>query len=446
MRRTPPQSLDGPPQLPPNLSFVLNLSPSAMTLGLANMRKLLDALGHPERGFDSVIIAGTNGKGSVSSYLAAILRTHGLRVGLYTSPHIYSVNERITIDGDPVSIDRMEAAAARIAPLYDSIGYSYFEALTAIAYLAFDESGVEIAVLETGLGGRFDATNVVEPRVSVLTGISLDHRRILGDTEEEILREKLGITRPRVPLVCGVLPPDLRQIVEDKADREKIPLCMTQDTGSAEPRRQSFEGASAAIQTETQDYGDIPLPFLGTHQLGNALVAVRTAEFLVDPLDRLNAAAGLVYMPGRFEVVPFAGKTMVLDVAHNDQALTAAVKTLESLSPREENAMILGILRRKELQGFPREIAAHVGGLVLVESVVGESHTAPQLLQRIGLENCAQKSLNVTLESPLASERMVVNLVRRLTSETSLFNAFLITGSHRTVEVFGRALHRLEAN
>jgi dihydrofolate synthase/folylpolyglutamate synthase len=415
-----------------------------MTLGLGNVRRLLAALGDPQHAFESVVIAGTNGKGSVSSYLAAILRAHGRQVGLYTSPHIYTVDERVTIGGEPVPIDLMEEAASKIAPLYDSIGYSYFEGLTAIAFLVFAESGIEIAVLETGLGGRFDATNVVEPRVSVLTGISLDHRRILGDSEEEILREKLGITRPDVPFICGVLSPDLRSIVEEKADREKIPLQVADDTGAAELRRLSFDGMWAGVKTEKHDYGEVRLPFLGAHQLGNALLAVRTAELLVEPLDRLGAAAGLVSMPGRFQVVPFGGKMLVLDVAHNDQALIAATRTLESLSPREENAMILGILRRKELREFPREIASNVRGVYLVEPLIGESHTAPQLLQRIGLDCCKHKGLDVFLERALHDGDDIARLLERVTAPSNPYEALLITGSHRTVEVFGRAIHRLE--
>ncbi|MEJ2720256.1 MAG: Mur ligase family protein [bacterium] len=425
---------------------MLNLSPSAMTLGLGNVRKLLSALGDPQLQFDSVVIAGTNGKGSVSSYLAAILLAHGRRAGLYTSPHIYAVNERIMVNGEPVSIDVMERAASRITPLYDSIGYSYFEALTAIAFLVFAESGIEIAVLETGLGGRFDATNVVEPRISVLTGISLDHRRILGDTEEEILREKLGITRPGVPFICGVLSPDLRMIVEEKAAREAIPLCVLRDTDGIDLRQISFDGMRVRIRTEKKDYGELLLPFTGAHQLGNALLAVRAAELLVDPLDRLPGAERFVRLPGRFEVVAVGDKRVILDVAHNDEALIAATRTLESLSPREENAMILGVLRRKELRVFPRVFPAQVSGVYLVEPVIGESHTAPRLLELIGIRSCRDAGLDVSLERPPATDGDRARLLRRIVSPANRFNAVLITGSHRTVELFGRTIYRMESH
>ena len=181
----------------------------AMTLGLGNIRALLARLGHPERTFKPAVIAGTNGKGSVTAMLASILGRNGHRVGRFISPHVYSVTERVSVDGAPVSVDEMEAAAGRVAALRDELTFSYFEALTAIAFLIFADLGVDYAVLETGLGGRFDATNAVEPVVTVITGISLDHRRILGDSEEEILREKLGITRRGVPLLIGKMSPQL---------------------------------------------------------------------------------------------------------------------------------------------------------------------------------------------------------------------------------------------
>ena len=178
MRGSPQRFLNTPAPLPPNLSFVLNLSPSAMTLGLGNVRALLEGLDHPENNFRCVIVAGTNGKGSVTAFLSSILSSNGIRTGWYSSPHVYSVNERICVDNVPVDIDRMEEAASRIVPLHEEIGYSYFEALTAIAFLVFEKSEVEVAVLETGLGGRFDATNVVEPKLTVLTSVSVDHRRM----------------------------------------------------------------------------------------------------------------------------------------------------------------------------------------------------------------------------------------------------------------------------
>ncbi len=449
MRRTPPLYLESPRQLPPNLSFVLGLSPSAMTLGLGNMRRLLEALGFPDKNFESVVIAGTNGKGSVSAYLASILKVNGKRVGWYSSPHIYSVNERICIDGDPVSLDDMERAAANIVRFHDDIGYSYFEALTAIAYQIFAEKNIDIAVLETGLGGRFDATNVVEPVVSVLTGIALDHRRILGDTVEEILMEKLGITRPGVPLVCGRLSLDLRAIVESRAARDGIPL---PDTGSVELREMTLDGMQARIITPIQDYGEVELPFVGRHQLGNGLVAIAAAELVLGRPVRLDKAASLVRMPGRFEVHKIGEKRLVFDVAHNDQSLIATTTTLASLSPREENGIILGIMRRKELRDFLPDFGKAARYLWLIDPLAGEAReaneareasTAAELLGRTGVENIAGRGMDIVLDNDLKDSDSWARFVHRLLSPEHPARVLLVTGSHRTVETFGRQLHRM---
>jgi dihydrofolate synthase/folylpolyglutamate synthase len=411
-----------------------------MTLGLANMRQLMTSLGNPEKRFESILIAGTNGKGSVSAFLSSILEANGKRVGWYTSPHIYSVRERICVAGEPVPLDVMEEAASRIVPLHKTIHYSYFEALTAIAFQVFAERGVEWAVLEVGLGGRFDATNVVQPRVSILTGISLDHRRILGDTEEEILREKLGITRPGVPFVCGKLSPDLQSLVETKASREHIPLDGFDSLGTVELGRMSFEGMRARLETRTTGYGEITLPFIGEHQMGNALVAVRAAELVLGRVERLAEAAEAVSLPGRFEVAEIRGKTVVLDVAHNDEALTATLKTLTALSPREENGIILGVMRRKELRDFPREIPGRVRRAYLIEPVEQEAFTSPELLDVLGMKTVRGAGLDVCIERFYAREDEWAGFIGRILSPANPCRVLLVTGSHRTVEVIGRQL------
>jgi dihydrofolate synthase/folylpolyglutamate synthase len=411
-----------------------------MTLGLGNMREILQALGHPEQQFRSVLVAGTNGKGSVTAYMSAILKNNGLRVGSYTSPHIYNVAERIQIDCTPVTLDEMERAAARIVPLRDRIAYSYFEALTAIAFLIFAERGVEIAVLETGLGGRFDATNTVEPEVCVLTHVGLDHRRILGDTEEEILREKLGIARTGTPFLVGPISRDLLAIVAERARQDRVPLVEAASIGTIELETLSFSEMRARIRTRCNDYGGVPLPFLGEHQLANALLAVGAAEKMIGPLNNLDIAANDVYLDGRFEVRKLDGKRVILDVAHNDDALIAAAQTLGTLSPAENNALVLGILSRKELLAFPRRISQWSRRLFLVQPSVGEWLPAPSILERIGLENVRHTGLDVLLRVCLDSDAAWERLIDELLGPTNPTGVVLITGSHRTVELFGRRL------
>lgn len=409
-----------------------------MTLGLANMRRLLDHLGHPEKAFPSIVVAGTNGKGSVSAFVAAILQTNGKRVGWYTSPHIFDVTERICVDGEPVPLDAMEEAASRIAPLHAEIGFSYFEALTAIAFQVFAARKIDIAVLEVGLGGRFDATNVVEPVVSILTGVSLDHRRILGDSLEEILREKLGIARPGVPLVCGRLSPSLRSVVEDKTARDGIPLYPSERIGSAELVGMSLDGMRARLRTDAADYGEIRLPFIGEPQLWNALVSVRAAELVLGRVGRLADAASIVRLRGRFEVARAGGKTLVFDVAHNDEALIATLDTLVSLSPREDNAIILGVMRRKELREFPAALAARVRRAYLIEPVAEEAYTGPELLQTLGVKNLRDTGIDASVERYFAGEGEWSRFIDRVLSAENPCRVVLVTGSHRTVEAVGR--------
>lgn len=438
MRRSLPRFLDASSELPPHLSFILNLSPSVMTLGLGNMRALSDALGHPEREFRSVLVAGTNGKGSVTAHLSAILVANGLHVGTYTSPHVYRVTERVCVGGEPVTIEEMEAAAARITPLHERIGYSYFEALTAVAFLIFAARGVEYAVLEVGLGGRFDATNVVDPDVSILTGISLDHRRLLGDTEEEILREKLGIARSGVPLVCGPLAEELQAIVEARARDDEIPLHWADDEGTARLEELTFEGMRASVATCVRDYTTIRIPFLGVHQLRNTLLALRAAELVIGNVGHLEAAARGAVLRGRFDVIEKGNKRVVLDVAHNDEALTSVSETIERLGSRDRSALVLGVLARKELRKFGDILPRFFGRVYLIDPLPGETFTPQALLDRLCISNLKDRRLDVILERPFQRGRDVDGFIENLLDPSRPFDVILVAGSHRTVEIFGR--------
>jgi dihydrofolate synthase/folylpolyglutamate synthase len=411
-----------------------------MTLGLANIRALLARLGHPERRFESIIVAGTNGKGSVTAMIASILQHNGRRVGRFISPHVYSVTERVCVDGECVSLEEMEQAAARVTALATELTFSYFEALTAIAFLVFAGRGVEYAVLETGLGGRFDATNAVEPRVSVITGVALDHRRILGDCEEEILREKLGVTRRGVPLLVGELSPALRAIVAEKSLRDSFSVSSPEDLGTVALDGGEPTETRAAIRTALADYGVVDLPFPGRHQLQNALLAVGAAERLIGPLRNLSEAMRDTFLPGRFEVVEWGAATFVLDVAHNDQALMAAASQLEACSPREHNAIVLGLLRRKELFEFPRRIGRAVRRIYLV-APEGDALTPTQLWERY-LHGCLQSAgIDIILWNRVSEQDdHWMRLVRHLSGPSNPCRWVLVTGSHHIVDAFGRRL------
>ncbi len=418
-----------------------------MTMGLDHMRALMDRLGHPERAFRSVLIAGTNGKGSTTTMLASILSAHGLRTGRYTSPHVYSVAERIAIDGAPVPIDEMEAAAARIVPMRDEIPFTYFEALTAIAFQIFAARGVEVAVLEVGLGGRLDATNIVEPDVSIITSISLDHRRILGDTEEKILHEKLGVARPRVPLLVGPLSANLRAIVDDRARRDGIPVFGSDDLGRASDIEDGFDGLSIRVVTPRADYGRVTIPFAGAHQVANAMLAIGAAErMLPDGLSgALSRAIAAAYMPGRFERIDHRGRIVVIDVAHNEASLIATAHHLAATQRREDCALVFGLLRRKELFDAPRHLLASAACVCLIEppaepGSADEAFPPHELWAKYFAPLLPNAATNVILWNPSdAHDDPMRRLVHWL--DRSRYSVVVATGSHRVVGEFGLRLH-----
>jgi len=435
---------DLPSPLPPDLNFVLSLSPAAMTLGLANIRALLDHLGHPERAFRSALIAGTNGKGSVTTLLASILSAHGVKTGRYISPHVFNVNERIAVDGGFVTLDEMEAAARRLTPLYPEIPFSYFEALTAMAFMIFAERGVEVAVLEVGLGGRFDATNIVEPEVSVITSISMDHRRLLGDTEEAILLEKLGVSRPGTPLLVGDLKPELRAVVDERARRANFPVFGPADLGTARIVAEQMDGVDVEIVTARAHHGRARVHFGGQHQALNALLAVGAAERLLPELP--HAAAGLeaAYIAGRFECIPDAGRTVVIDVGHNEAALIATASHLARFCPREDCVLVFGLLKRKELFEAPRHLLAAAGTLCLIEPDTepdgnDPAFTPPELLANHFAPLLPNAATNVMLWTRTdAAGDPLAHLLRWLDGPGRRYRVVLATGSHRVVEEFGR--------
>lgn len=434
------------PDLPPNLKFVLGLSPSAMTLSLANISALMDRLGHPERAFRSVLIAGTNGKGSTTTMLASILAHEGLKTGRYISPHVFHVAERIAVNGEFASIDELEAAAARISSLRDEIPYSYFEALTAIAFLMFAEAGVEVAALEVGLGGRFDATNIVTPVASIITSISLDHRRILGDTEEAILGEKLGITRPGVPLFVGALKPELMRIVHERGKRDGFPVHELSDIGSTTIQNESLSGLGVHLRTKRADYGEVQVPFAGHHQAANSLLAIGAAETLLPRIDHARVSLEQAFIAGRFQVIERDGRTFVLDIGHNEEALRATADHLAAFAPREDVLLIFGLLRRKELFDAPVHLLKAAGALCLVEpeSEPGSTDTAfapHELLQHFFLRHLPDRSTDVILWNRRdARDDSLGRLAERLKQPGDRHRVVVAVGSHRVVQDFGRKI------
>jgi dihydrofolate synthase/folylpolyglutamate synthase len=316
--------------------------------GLERTERMLEAVGRPQDRFRAIHIGGTNGKGSVAAMVDSVLREAGLRTGLYTSPHLCSFRERVQIDGGAIGEAELVAAAARLWPMIVAESASFFEATTAIAFLALADADVDVAVIEVGLGGRLDSTNVVGPEVTVLTNVALDHVQLLGPTIESIAREKAGIIKCGVPVVTGETDPIPLAIFQAAADACGTTL-FPAAPDDVEAVRTDRRGTALTVRTDAWDRLGIHVPLAGSHQAFNAALAVRTLERLPADLrpgpDVVQAGLERVRWLGRLQVETAAGRTWVFDVAHNMagvQALTAAMADLELPRPLVGVVGVLG--------------------------------------------------------------------------------------------------------
>ena len=321
---------------------------SAEMLNLDRMRALLRRLGDPHRSFSAIHIAGTKGKGSTSAMIESIVRTAGYRAGLYTSPHLHTFRERMRVNGELISPDDFAARVDDIEPHAAATeGITWFEIMTALAFSHFARSRVEVAVVEVGLGGRFDATNVLAPRVSVITSLSMDHMSWLGHTLEQIAFEKAGIIKPGVPVVSAPQPTEAMAVIERAAADRAAPLTVVGRDVIVERTAAALEGQQFRI-----DQGDVlHIPLLGSHQVMNAVVAV-TAVQLCDQLacSRASVADGLqsVRWPGRFEVAR-REPPLVFDGAHNADSAGKLAETLGEVFPGQRWTLVFGASADKEI-------------------------------------------------------------------------------------------------
>ncbi len=338
-----------------------SLRGQSVELGLWQITRLLDRLDHPERDFPAVHVAGTNGKGSVCAMIEAQLRRAGHRVGLLTSPHLVDFPERIRVDGRPIS----EAAAADIfASLEDTDGSfdgSFFEVTTAMAFEHFRRSGVDVAVLEVGLGGRLDASNVCHPRVTVITSIDLDHTKTLGGDLASIAGEKAGIVKPDVPVVVGPMAEEARAVIELVAARRGAPARFVDEEADVRVRSSTWNGLEATIRLPGDRHRGARVPLPGRHQADNLLVAAMSAH-LFDPRDEVRDVLleGLedTAWPGRLSRVE-GNPVRVYDVAHNLAGAQALGRALDELGVPEGSVLVVGVLGDKDLTGMVTPLAPH---------------------------------------------------------------------------------------
>lgn len=345
------------------LNYLGSRGERRIVFGLERVLEALDRLDHPERAFKSVHIAGTNGKGSTAVFIEAILRKSGLKVGLYTSPHLVDVRERISIDRNPISEEDAGMMYKMVMDKCHDLELTYFELLTIMAFLCFREAGVDFAVVETGLGGRLDATNIISPEVSVLTKISLDHEDLLGSDISSIAQEKCGIIKKGIPVVSSPQVEVVAKVIKETAEKMDAPLFFAKEL--------------------PPDIGKISLK--GTYQLENAATAVLAARTL-ESRGYINKIP-----PSPFQDVVWRGRLerlyylpeIIVDGAHNPDACLSLAKYISEEFPFREKIIVFGAMRDKNI----REMISILSNLTnhwILFDLGGERAASPREIARLG--------------------------------------------------------------
>jgi dihydrofolate synthase/folylpolyglutamate synthase len=375
------------------LDRLFALETFGIKLGLDNISHLCAALDHPERSFASLHVAGTNGKGSVTAMAHAALVAAGVRAGRYISPHLVDLSERFVIGDAAVSADALQRAADDVLDCADRliadgtlpVHPTFFEATTAIAFELFRRSGVEVAVIEVGLGGRYDSTNVIAPLAGAITSIGLDHQQHLGDTLEAIAYEKAGIIKPGMDVVIGAIPAVARDVIERVAVQRGASII----DAHADTRVIESTGGDGTLTIDTPGnrYGPLSLALRGAHQVGNARVAVRlieTARRRGVSVTQEAIERGLTHVdwPGRLELIRLdGGREVLLDAAHNVDGAQALAAYL-AMQPQRPT-LVIGVMRDKDIEGILAALLPVVSSVVATAAPTPRAIPARDLAARI---------------------------------------------------------------
>ncbi len=376
------------------LAYLFSLEKLGIKFGLENIRAICEALGHPERAWPSAVVAGTNGKGSVSAMVEAGLRAAGLRTGLYTSPHLIRLEERFAIDGAPVSTDEMAAAAATVRDAVAALRSAnrltteptFFEVTTALGFELFRRARVDFVVLEVGLGGRFDATTAATPVAAAITTVDFDHEQFLGHTIAAIAAEKAGVIKPGMPVVVGETKPDAVTVIA-RACTEMRATMIPAAAGVRSDVVAVDEGAAVVrLCTPLRDYGTLRLALRGRHQAQNAVVAVRLLEeldrlgFMIPPA-AITAAVTSTRWPGRLDLLSDgSGHTVLCDAAHNPAGAGSLGEYLREVYPAGL-PLVFGIMKDKDVGGTLGPLLPSVTHLVATAARTDRAMAADRLAE-----------------------------------------------------------------
>lgn len=438
-----PHTADYNSQFNETIAYLYNLRKHGIKLGLENPRKLMSILGNPHNSFHSIHVAGTNGKGSTSAMIAEILKEGRFRVGLYTSPHLVNFTERIRINGIPISEHDVISLTAYIrnAIANTDINPTFFEFVTAMAFYYFACKQIDWAVVEVGMGGRLDATNVLLPQVSVITNIGLEHTEFLGESIPNIAFEKAGIIKPATPLITAVTQPEALEVIKDK----------TESFGSEMHLYGRDLRGILTLMNERhiefnysgyKNYTNLSLPLTGRHQLLNASIAIRVCEILMQkgyPICEEAIYKGLscLNFEGRLEWVS-KKPPIIIDGAHNPEAAKTLATAIKELFPAKRFILIIGIMNDKDIEGILKPLI-DISHTVILTRPKGKRPATPQRLKKHLLslpQSSMPESLLIKTTTSLVE---AIELARILHEEGDII---LITGSFYTAgeakEVLGQ--------
>ena len=404
-----------------------------MKFGLENMKTICAALGHPEQRFRSVIVAGTNGKGSVTAMTATALHAAGHHAARYTSPHLERLEERFVIDEREVAPADLEDAASHVRQTVDALVArkaletmpTFFECTTAIAFELFARAAVEVAVVEVGLGGRLDATNVLTPMAAVITSIDFDHQDLLGGTLTSIAREKAGVIKPGIPVIVGRVPPEAAHVIEDVCKTEGARYISAPDDVEASWTISGGETIATFTTRATKDrLVDVTLALPGEHQVANAAVTIRLIEELnhlhvrVDDAS-LRSGLSATRWPGRLERREWHGAEILLDAAHNP-AGARALATYVREAGWPPVTLVIGVMRDKDVAGMLSALLPLAETLVCTTPASPRALPAAELATRAATLPSAPRHI-ITIDDPAAAMASVCRAGARIVAAGSIF-------------------------
>ncbi|MCU1537379.1 MAG: FolC bifunctional protein [Humibacillus sp.] len=389
---------------------------------LERILAVMELAGDPQRAYPTIHVTGTNGKTSTSRMVDAILRESGLSTGRFTSPHLHDIRERITLSGKPISREKFIAAYEEVAPLVEIVDarsretggprMNFFEVLVAVAYAAFADAPVDVAVIEVGLGGSWDATNVIDAQVAVITPVDLDHTHLLGDDVVTIAEEKSGIIKPGSVTVSAVQDDDVIEVLRDRVEQVGgTRLVVEEDDFGVTAREVALGGQQVTLRGLAGEYADLFLPLHGAHQASNLAAAVAAVEAFVGGGEQrisdevLAAACAAMTSPGRLEVVR-RSPTVLVDAAHNPHGARSLVAGLQEAFTFTRLVGLVGIVADKDATGM-LEVLEPVLDHVVISRSSSPRAMAPDALGALATEIFGESRVTVVRDLPDALEQAI---------------------------------------